>query len=56
MKLSTRLFTIAGKLTRMLLLMVLIRCFGVEMAASMLAALQSARRILTERFRKPTAM
>jgi hypothetical protein len=53
MKLSTRLFTITGKLTRMVLMLVLIRSFGPDMAAYMLAALQSQRP--AERFRRPAA-
>jgi len=55
MQLGTRLFTIGCKFIRMLLLLVLIRCFGADMAACMLAALKPGRRVLTERFRKPAA-
>jgi hypothetical protein len=55
MKLSTRLFKITSKFIRMLLLLVLIRCFGADMAGYMLGALQSGRRVQAERFRQPAA-
>jgi len=50
MKLASRLLTIFGKSIRLMVLLTLIRCFGPDAAACMLAALRSWHRWMAERF------